>query len=932
MTQHTLTQWLAALICLAALLLAPSASATRAIQDAPVSADAPAVTTPAAPGPPASRPGIYFKDDSSFWYGTADTNRYHLDGTVMNWSWAYLETGYGSYRPDRVNWLLSQSAAKGKKGAFAISPYGGGRSYETGVRDLPAYMWDTSSYPAADVDQYTFEICKFSGPACDTANADHRRLPMYWRPAFLQRYRELAHYYGERYMNDARLEFVAMGFGTYGEAHMVNSTEDKYIMELAMHADGITNYTQAWRDYTTDVVDAFYDAFSVYDANQGRRVLKKQLLVQIASFTYQVSERRDMGDYAASLGIGISLNGLTPDFNFSEVGDGLSGCQNCGMYDVLNLHYNQVPTVFETYWYMLQSPRSFYWGLLSGLDKHAYYLRLDESLFVENNSSPYPAPPPNIDRTEYLNMIQRWRPYVGANLSNTPSVWVVMRDHRNPIYYDYAFEESSFFPQLGNFEFWLYQNDNVLGGHTVPESNDPFISPDPTINPAAGWPNSCGGIPCFSASYVYGLGNCGAPAGAGPAYCNTNAYNPDLPSGMEGWVVRRTAQETNNPYMWLRVHPDYITVGKNTVDIKVTYADIGADTWSLDYEAIGGVMRAATPNGGANAYVTKTNSRTWKTATFHITDARMGKGLRTDDGGLAESDFRINARGDGNEWIHLVDVKLLQHEVEPTPTVTPTMTRTPTATPTNTQAPTSTPTSTNTPTPTKTPTVTPTPTITPTPTPSVGSIQGVVFEDLNQNWVLDPGEQPIAGAIVTLRRGAADLSQVTTGANGAYAFTTLTPDQYQVRETDPAGYTSTSPNSWLLVVQAGATLTQNFGDIPKARVQGVVYLDVNQNGQPEVNEPRLSGVDIRLYRDVNQNGQLDAADTLLGTAPSDSSGQYRFLALDPGAYLAQEAAVPSGYAVIGSAVRAFNIANTETITVNFAHTRFMQWYFPLMGR
>ena len=252
MTQRTLTQWALALICLAALLLAPTAGATTA-QDAPVPAGTPEGAPPAAPGLPATRPGIYFKDDASFWYGTADTNRYHLDGTVMNWSWAYLESGYGSYRPDRVNALVSQSAAKGKKGAFAISPYGGGRSYETGVRDLPVYMWDTASYPVSDVDQYTFEICKFSGPACADPGADHRRLPMYWRPAFLQRYQALAQYYGDRYINDTRLEFIAMGFGTYGEGHMVNSSEDKYIMELAMHADGITNYSGAWRDYTAEI-------------------------------------------------------------------------------------------------------------------------------------------------------------------------------------------------------------------------------------------------------------------------------------------------------------------------------------------------------------------------------------------------------------------------------------------------------------------------------------------------------------------------------------------------------------------------------------------------------------------------------------------------------------------------------------------------------
>ena len=337
-------------------------------------------------------------------------------------------------------------------------------------------------------------------------------------------------------------------------------------------------------------------------------------------------------------------------------------------------------------------------------------------------------------------------------------------------------------------------------------------------------------------------------------------------------------------------------------------------------------MRAATPTGGGNAYVTKTNSRTWKTATFHITDARMGKGLRADDGSLAESDFRINSRGDGNDWVHLVDVKLLLHEIEPTPSPTPTATRTPTVTPTLT------PTPTRTPTPTHTPTKTPTPTITPTATPSVGSIQGVVFEDLNQNWTLDPGEQSLAGAIITLRRGSTDLSHVTTGANGAYSFTTLTPGQYQVIETDPIGYTSTSPNSWLLVVQAGVVLTQNFGDTPKAHLQGLVFLDVNRNSQPDAGEPGLQGADIRLHRDANQNGQLDAADVQLATVASNSSGYYQFMSLDPGAYLVQEAIVPGGYAMIGNAVSAFNIANTETVTAHFAHARFLQWYLPVIGR
>ena len=56
------------------------------------------------------------------------------------------------------------------------------------------------------------------------------------------------------------------------------------------------------------------------------------------------------------------------------------------------------------------------------------------------------------------------------------------------------------------------------------------------------------------------------------------------------------------------------------------------------------------------------------------------------------------------------------------------------------------------------------------------------------------------------------------------------------------------------------------------------------------------------------------------------------MSLDPGAYLVQEAIVPGGYAMIGNAVSAFNIANTETVTAHFAHARFLQWYLPVIGR
>ena len=84
MLHRNLVQWAVVLMSLTALLLAPAAGATTATQDAPISTGAPDGAPPVAPGPPASRPGIYLKDDTSFWYGTADTNRYHLDLSLIH--------------------------------------------------------------------------------------------------------------------------------------------------------------------------------------------------------------------------------------------------------------------------------------------------------------------------------------------------------------------------------------------------------------------------------------------------------------------------------------------------------------------------------------------------------------------------------------------------------------------------------------------------------------------------------------------------------------------------------------------------------------------------------------------------------------------------------------------------------------------------------
>ena len=165
--------------------------------------------------------------------------------------------------------------------------------------------------------------------------------------------------------------------------------------------------------------------------------------------------------YAAERGIGLSFNGLTPDFNNAI--QGVDRCNNtveCGMYDPIFYHNRSVPIAFETYDYMLCDTSSVYWGMLSGLDKKVDFLRLNYDLFYD--------PVTHQDRTENLAIFDWTARYVGKTLANTPSVWVAMREHRTPTTYCYAQPETvSYYPQIGNYSYYLIQDDNVTGGRSV---------------------------------------------------------------------------------------------------------------------------------------------------------------------------------------------------------------------------------------------------------------------------------------------------------------------------------------------------------------------------------------------------------------------------------------------------------------------------------
>jgi hypothetical protein len=123
-----------------------------------------------------------------------------------------------------------------------------------------------------------------------------------------------------------------------------------------------------------------------------------------------------------------------------------------------------------------------------------------------------------------------------------------------------------------------------------------------------------------------------------------------------------------------------------------------------------------------------------------------------------------------------------------------------------------------TPTQTLTPTLTPTSTPTETPTPVPGNISGHIWNDLNGNGSLDPGEPGLAGATLRLYEYQHPAPEppvrpdVVTGSDGAFALSDLPSAMYSLVELNPSGYTSTSPDVLTVLVVSGATTQADFWD------------------------------------------------------------------------------------------------------------------------
>ncbi|PKO24152.1 MAG: hypothetical protein CVU38_00240 [Chloroflexi bacterium HGW-Chloroflexi-1] len=382
-------------------------------------------------------------------------------------------------------------------------------------------------------------------------SCDGVEIPRYWDPSYKEAFAKLIRAFGQRYGADPRVAWVEVSAGIFGETA---PAEDQY--DPCLKAAGLTS--DGWVRFVNWTVDLYREAFP-----------HKQLFLQYAPRYLERRERRLFSEYAAQAGVGLKHNGLKPDAGGDAyITDPNLSSYLSGQYDPILMWGNQVPTAFEgsDVPNFLEGRTGTMWGLYSALDKHVDFLMLDTKIVT----SP--------DRQDLLEFTRK---YLGRTPQDTPSAWVALRE-----------TEYSGFPDYGNFEFWLYQNDAVPGGKSVP------------------------------------------------------LWKVDATA--EGRYARRTGQATGNNDLFFDVDDDYVFGGSNRAVISVTYYDQGTDRWELRYDSTSGQDALA-------GSVQKRNTRTWQTAVFDLPDAEFAGGL-PGGGTRPNSDFRIWNAQDGDEIIHFVDV------------------------------------------------------------------------------------------------------------------------------------------------------------------------------------------------------------------------------------------------------------------------------------
>ena len=155
-------------------------------------------------------------------------------------------------------------------------------------------------------------------------------------------------------------------------------------------------------------------------------------------------------------------------------------------------------------------------------------------------------------------------------------------------------------------------------------------------------------------------------------------------------------------------------------------------------------------------------------------------------------------------------------------------------------------------------------------TEGYGTVEGVVFNDINRNGVQDKGEEGIKEITIRLEDG----STVKTDEKGYYQFSRVEVGGHLVTldvRRIPAEYSIISLEKIKVEVKLRETVRANFQLIAAGRIKGGVINDINGNGKFDPGEKGIPDV-LVLLEPGNNN------------AYTDEDGKFIFENVLPGPY------------------------------------------------
>ena len=168
--------------------------------------------------------------------------------------------------------------------------------------------------------------------------------------------------------------------------------------------------------------------------------------------------------------------------------------------------------------------------------------------------------------------------------------------------------------------------------------------------------------------------------------------------------------------------------------------------------------------------------------------------------------------------------------------------------------------------------------------PNTGTIIGTLYNDDNNNGVLDPNEAPIPNAtVIVCNSNNVEVARTTTNAEGEYTFTGLQAGSYIVKyPTTANGKPLTTPNNVVVPLTPGDIATnKNAGYYKPATpttgtVTGKAFNDNNNNGIFDGTDTPIPNTTVTL---CNVNN------VVVATTTTDANGNYSFPNLAVGSYI-----------------------------------------------